>query len=75
VSEKGEIKIADFGVSANGSKRRTIVGSPYWMVFLIILLLLNFLGPSLISFFFLINMPQEVIKEDTFYDNKADIWR
>lgn len=30
--ETGEVKIADFGVSANGSKRRTIVGSPYWMV-------------------------------------------
>jgi p21-activated kinase 1 len=35
VGEKGEVKIADFGfcaeISTNAAKRRSVVGTPYWM--------------------------------------------
>ncbi|OAJ42089.1 hypothetical protein BDEG_25591 [Batrachochytrium dendrobatidis JEL423] len=58
MTDKGEIKLADFGVSTQltrtFSKRHTFIGTPYWQV----------MAPEVIT----------SEQQGTSYDGKADIW-
>ncbi|KAJ3124847.1 hypothetical protein HK098_000835 [Nowakowskiella sp. JEL0407] len=61
LTESGELKIADFGVSAKlnapGGRARTFIGTPYWM------------APEVIM-----TDPESSTHHSASYDHKADIW-
>ncbi|KAJ1562567.1 hypothetical protein HK096_007787, partial [Nowakowskiella sp. JEL0078] len=61
LTENGELKIADFGVSAKlnapGGRARTFIGTPYWM------------APEVIM-----TDPESSTHNSASYDHKADIW-
>ncbi|RKO91588.1 kinase-like domain-containing protein [Blyttiomyces helicus] len=61
LTENGELKLADFGVSAKlnspAGRARTFIGTPYWM------------APEVIS-----TDPESNSHSSASYDSKADIW-
>ncbi|RKO96262.1 hypothetical protein CXG81DRAFT_6749, partial [Caulochytrium protostelioides] len=61
LTESGEVKLADFGVSAKlrevGDRARTFIGTPYWM------------APEVIM-----TDPDSATHSTASYDAKADIW-
>ncbi|KAI8827284.1 kinase-like domain-containing protein, partial [Fimicolochytrium jonesii] len=61
LTEQGECKLADFGVSAKlsnvGGRARTFIGTPYWM------------APEVIM-----TDPESATHSSASYDAKADIW-
>ncbi|KAI9088188.1 kinase-like domain-containing protein, partial [Phlyctochytrium arcticum] len=61
LTENGEVKLADFGVSAKlnsiGGRARTFIGTPYWM------------APEVIM-----TDPESATHSTASYDSKADIW-
>ncbi|KAI8814867.1 kinase-like domain-containing protein [Cladochytrium replicatum] len=61
LTENGELKIADFGVSAKldspAGRARTFIGTPYWM------------APEVIM-----TDPENASHRSASYDSKADIW-
>lgn len=61
LNAEGEVKIADFGVSDTIGKAHESIGTPLWMVFFIIIILIK------------IKQAPEVIKGGT-YDSRCDIW-